>query len=100
MNYTDAETPYTRVIEHKHFCYGTQPHTVITREYPTEWAPGAEPFYPVNDEQNQKLYTSYRNRAQSEQHVLFGGRLGEYRYYDMDAVILSALEAADMERVQ
>lgn len=97
MNYTDAETPYTRVIEHKHFTYGTQAQTVITHEYPTEWMQGSEPFYPVNDAVNQKLYTSYRLLSQAERNVFFGGRLGEYRYYDMDEVILSALEATDHE---
>lgn len=97
MNYTDTVTPYTRVIEHKHFTFGKQPKTVITREYPCDWEPGASPFYPVNDELNQKRYMSYRTLAQAEQNLLFGGRLGEYRYYDMDGVILSALEAADRE---
>ena len=97
VNDTDAETPYTRVIEHKHFAFGTQKRTVITREYPAEWTPGAEPFYPVGDERNQMLYEQYRKLAQAEENVLFGGRLGEYSYYDMDDVILSALEAADRE---
>ncbi len=98
MNYTDAETPYTRVIEHKHFAFGDQAHTFITREYPMEWTPGAEPYYPVNDAENQRLFAAYRALAQSETRVLFGGRLGEYAYYDMDAVIHSALEAADREQ--
>lgn len=97
MNYTDAETPYTRIIEHKHFVFGTQPQTVITREYPAEWTPGAERYYPINDVGNQRLYSEYRVLAAKESNVLFGGRLGEYKYYDMDAVILSALEAADKE---
>lgn len=97
VNYTDAQTPYTRIIEHKHFTFGKQPQTVITREYPAEWAPGAEPFYPVNDKHNQALYQNYCKLAQAEQNVLFGGRLGEYSYYDMDGVILSALNAADRE---
>lgn len=97
MNYTDSETPYTRIIEHKHFAFGTQPQTVITREYPVEWAPGAEPYYPVNDASNQLLYNRYLALAKAQPSVLFGGRLGEYRYADMDAVILSALEAADRE---
>ena len=91
INYTDRETPYTRVIEHKHFEFGAQPKTVISREYSAEWKPGDEPYYPVNDAQNTALYQRYRALADSESRVIFGGRLGEYRYYDMDAVIASAL---------
>ena len=94
VNYTDAETPYTRIIEHKHFVYGTQPKTVITREYSAEWRPGDEPYYPVNDEKNGALYQAYRELAQREQRVIFGGRLGEYRYYDMDQVVRAALDCA------
>ena len=94
VNYTDAETPYTRIIEHKHFVYGTQPKTVITREYSAEWRPGDEPYYPVNDGKNAALYQAYRELAQREQHVIFGGRLGEYRYYDMDQVVRAALDCA------
>ncbi|MDD6212973.1 MAG: UDP-galactopyranose mutase [Clostridiales bacterium] len=97
VNYTDRETPYTRVIEHKHFEYGTQPHTVITREYPDTWTPGKEPYYPINDEKNQALYQKYHELAEKEENVLFGGRLAEYRYYDMDKVIASALALADRE---
>ena len=97
INYTDAETPYTRVIEHKHFEFGTQPQTVISREYSTEWKPGQEPYYPVNDEKNNALYARYAALAQQEPHVIFGGRLGEYRYYDMDAVVESALQKAEQE---
>ncbi len=92
INYTDAETPWTRIIEHKWFHFGTQPKTVISREYSTEWKPGDEPYYPVNDEKNNALYTRYKELADQEKNVLFGGRLGQYRYYDMDAVIASALE--------
>lgn len=92
VNYTDAETPYTRIIEHKHFVYGTQPKTVITREYSAEWRPGDEPYYPVNDGKNAALYQAYRELAQREQRVIFGGRLGEYRYYDMDQVVRAALD--------
>ncbi len=92
VNYTDAETPYTRIIEHKHFVYGTQPKTVITREYSAEWRPGDEPYYPVNDGKNAALYQAYRALAQREQRVIFGGRLGEYRYYDMDQVVRAALD--------
>ena len=94
INYTDRETPYTRIIEHKHFEFGTQPKTVISREYSTEWQPGAEPYYPVNDEKNTALYEKYRALAAWQEKVIFGGRLGEYRYYDMDAVIARALETA------
>lgn len=94
VNYTDRETPYTRVIEHKHFEFGTQPKTVITREYPADWKEGMEPYYPVNDEKNQTLYARYAKLAEKEERVIFGGRLAEYKYYDMDKVILSALERA------
>ncbi len=97
MNYTDAGTPWTRIIEHKWFNFGGQPRTVISREYSSEWKPGDEPYYPVNDERNTALYESYRRLAQREAHVIFGGRLGEYRYYDMDQVIGRALEAAERE---
>ena len=91
VNYTDAETPYTRIIEHKHFEFGTQPKTVISREYSAEWKPGDEPYYPVNDEKNGALYAAYKKLADAEGGVIFGGRLGEYKYYDMDKVIESAL---------
>ena len=91
VNYTDRETPYTRVIEHKHFEFGTQPKTVITREYPADWEEGMEPYYPVNDERNQDLYSRYAKLAEKEKRVIFGGRLAEYKYYDMDKVIASAL---------
>ena len=91
VNYTDRETPYTRIIEHKHFEFGTQPKTVISREYSSEWKVGDEPYYPVNDEKNRSLYEKYRALAEKEAHVTFGGRLGEYKYYDMDAVIERAL---------
>lgn len=97
VNYTDRETPYTRIIEHKHFEFGTQPKTVITREYPMDWQPGAEPYYTVNDQQNNALYQRYAALAEQEPDVLFGGRLGEYKYYDMDKVIASALGFAARE---
>ena len=97
VNYTDAETPYTRIIEHKHFEFGTQPKTVISREYSAEWKVGDEPYYPVNDQKNGALYAKYRALAEGEKHVLFGGRLGEYKYYDMDKVIESALAAVQKE---
>lgn len=97
VNYTDAETPWTRIIEHKWFEFGKDaqgndlPKTVISKEYSSEWKPGDEPFYPVNDEKNGKLYQEYKKLADAENNVIFGGRLGEYRYYDMDAVIASVL---------
>ena len=103
VNYTDAETPYTRIIEHKWFTFGKDeegrdlPQTVISREYSSEWHPGDEPYYPVNDHKNSALYERYKALGQQEQKVLFGGRLGEYKYYDMDAVIAAALEAAGRE---
>ena len=95
VNYTEREVPYTRVIEHKHFEFGTQPKTVITREYPVSWQEGMEPYYPVNDQKNQELYQRYEELARAESHVLFGGRLGEYKYYDMDKVIESAMNRAE-----
>ncbi len=97
VNYTDRETPFTRIIEHKHFAFGQQEKTVVTREYSAEWTPGTEPYYPINDERNQALYERYRALAEQEAGVRFGGRLGEYRYYDMDKVIASALAAAKEE---
>ena len=97
VNYTDRETPYTRIIEHKHFEFGTQPKTVISREYSSEWHPGEEPYYPVNDEANTALYQKYKALADADEKTIFGGRLGEYRYYDMDAVLLSALALVEKE---
>jgi UDP-galactopyranose mutase len=97
VNYTDRETPWTRIIEHKWFEFGTQPKTVISKEYSSEWKLGDEPYYPVNDEKNEALYQKYKALADAEKQVIFGGRLGAYRYYDMDAVIASALEAANRE---
>lgn len=91
VNYTDSETPWTRIIEHKWFEFGNQPKTVISREYSSEWKLGDEPYYPVNDEKNSKLYEAYKQLVSNESNVIFGGRLGEYKYYDMDAVIASAL---------
>ena len=95
VNYTEREVPYTRVIEHKHFEFGTQPGTVITREYPAQWREGDEPYYPVNDERNSALLRKYQELAQSRPQILFGGRLGQYRYYDMDKVIAAALDAVE-----
>lgn len=97
VNYTDRETPWTRIIEHKWFEFGDQPKTVISREYSSEWSKGDEPYYPVNDERNGALYLQYKALAQGESKVIFGGRLGEYKYYDMDAVIASALELSRTE---
>lgn len=90
VNYTDSETPYTRIIEHKHFEYGKQPKTVISREYPMEWKPKDEPYYPVNDTRNTTLYQKYKELAEMEVKVQFGGRLAEYKYYDMHQVIIKA----------
>ena len=103
VNYTDSETPWSRIIEHKWFEFGKDndgndlPKTVISREYSSEWKPGDEPYYPVNDEKNGKLYAAYKELAKQEKNVVFGGRLGEYKYYDMDAVIASALDMCKKE---
>ena len=97
VNYTEREIPWTRIIEHKHFEFGTQPGTVITKEYPAKWAPGDEPYYPVNDEKNTALYEKYQELAGKEKNVLFGGRLGGYRYYDMDKVLRAALDMVEQE---
>lgn len=97
MNYTDRETPYTRIIEHKHFEFGKQPVSYITKEYPQDWDITKEAYYPVNDEKNQKLYEKYQQLAAKEENVIFGGRLAEYKYYDMDKVIESALCLAEKE---
>ena len=92
VNCTDREVPYTRVIEHKHFEFGKQPTTVISREYSAEWKPGLEPYYPVNDAENSALYAQYQQLAAQQENVIFGGRLGQYRYYDMDKVIRAAMD--------
>ena len=97
VNYTAREVPYTRIIEHKHFAFGQQEKTVITREYPAPWQPGEEPYYPVNDEKNLALLARYQELARSRPEVLFGGRLGSYRYYNMDQVLRAALDAAAQE---
>ena len=103
VNYTDRETPWTRIIEHKWFEFGKDeegndlPKTVISREYSSEWKPGDEPYYPVNDEKNGKLYAAYKELADRQENVIFGGRLGEYKYYDMDQVIAAALEKCEEE---
>ena len=103
VNYTDSETPYTRIIEHKWFEFGKDengidiPKTIITREYPSDWKIGDEPYYPINDDRNTKLYKDYAKLAEDEKNVIFGGRLGNYRYYDMDKVIEAALEVVEKE---
>lgn len=97
VNYTEREVPYTRIIEHKHFEFGKQPVTVISREYSSEWKRGDEPYYPVNNEKNDGLYQKYKELADREERVIFGGRLGNYKYYDMDKVIKAALEMCGRE---
>ena len=97
VNYTEREIPYTRIIEHKHFEFGEQPKTVISREYPSEWKPGDEPYYPINNEKNNTLFEKYQQLAMKQENVIFGGRLGEYKYYDMDKVIESALSKVRTE---
>ena len=97
VNYTEYEVPYTRIIEHKHFEFGTQEKTVITREYPAMWKIGDEPYYPMNDEKNNTLFAKYKKLADAEDKVIFGGRLGEYKYYDMHQVIRRALDVAGEE---
>lgn len=97
VNYTEREVPYTRIIEHKHFEFGKQEKTVISYEYPAEWQPGMEPYYPINDEENGALYRAYEALAAEQKNVIFGGRLGHYRYYDMDKVIRAALD--DLKRL-
>ena len=98
VNYTEREIPYTRIIEHKHFEFSSCPGTIITREYPSTWQKGNEPYYPVNDERNNALFARYQELADAEKNVLFGGRLGQYKYYDMDKVIEAALAMVENER--
>ena len=95
VNYTSWDQPFTRIIEHKHFEFGKQPTTVISREYSTEWKPGMDPYYPVNDAENSALYAKYQKLAQQQGNVIFGGRLGQYRYYDMDKVIRAAFDGLE-----
>ncbi len=97
VNYNERQVPYTRIIEHKHFEFGTQPKTVITREYPANWQMGDEPYYPVNDKKNNDLYAQYQSLAENEVNVIFGGRLGQYKYYDMDKCIEAALQLCKEE---
>ena len=97
MNYTDSVHPYTRIIEHKHFLFGAEDSdkTVITKEYSVQWSKGDEPYYPLNDERNSEIYKKYKKLADNEEKLIFGGRLGTYRYMDMDQVIKQALEDAE-----
>ena len=97
VNYTEREIPYTRIIEHKHFEFGKQDKTVISREYSSEWNPGEEPYYPINNDKNNELYAKYKELADNTPDVIFGGRLGQYKYYDMDKVIRAALDAVKLE---
>lgn len=97
VNYTDAQTPYTRIIEHKHFEFGNQPKTVVTEEYPLEWKPGMEPYYPINDDKNNQIIKKYKELADKESNVIFGGRLASYKYYDMHQVIAEALTTVQKE---
>ncbi|WP_282188755.1 UDP-galactopyranose mutase, partial [Streptococcus salivarius] len=97
VNYTEREIPYTRIIEHKHFEYGTQPKTVITREYPADWKRGDEPYYPINDEKNNAMFSKYQEEAEKNDKVIFCGRLADYKYYDMHVVIERALEVVEKE---
>ena len=99
VNYTSWDQPYTRIIEHKHFEFGQQPTTIISREYSAEWKPGMEPYYPVNDAENGALYKKYQSLAQQQGNVIFGGRLGQYQYYDMDKVIRAALNDLKKEGI-
>ena len=98
MNFTDIETPYTRIIEHKHFEFGNQNKTIITREYPKEWKKGDEPYYPINNEKNNNIYEKYKKLSKKDANVIFGGRLGTYKYYDMDKVIEEALKIVEKEK--
>ena len=97
MNFTDIETPYTRIIEHKHFEFGNQNKTIITREYPKEWKKGDEPYYPINNEKNNNIYEKYKKLSEKDTNVIFGGRLGTYKYYDMDKIIEEALKVVENE---
>lgn len=97
VNYTEYDIPYTRIIEHKHFEYGSQDKTVITKEYPKQWEAGSEPYYPINDDKNGKLFEKYKEKAEKEKNIIFGGRLAEYRYYDMHNVIEQALLCVEKE---
>ena len=97
VNYTEYEVPYTRIIEHKHFEYGTQEKTVVTKEYSANWKKGDEPYYPINDKRNNEIYNKYKELADNENNIIFGGRLAEYKYYDMHNVVERALSVVDEE---
>ena len=97
FNYTDSKTPYTRIIEHKHFEFNNCKGTIITKEYPSDWKIGDEAYYPINDDKNNKLFNEYKKLADKEPNIIFGGRLGNYKYYDMDKTIEAALELVDMQ---
>ena len=97
VNYTDSETPFTKIVEHKHFTFGNQNSTIITREYPMEWRSGEEPYYPINDEENNAIYKKIKNESKKETDIIFGGRLGNYQYYDMDKVIRKCLDDVKRE---
>ncbi len=99
VNYTSADVPYTRIIEHKHFEFGTQPFTIISREYSSEWEKGSEPYYPINNEKNNQLYEKYKKLSEEDNNIIFGGRLGQYKYYDMDKVIDAALGLCRLENI-
>lgn len=97
VNYTSADVPFTRIIEHKHFEYGTQPKTIISREYSDKWTRDKEPYYPINNEKNNSLYEKYKELAVQDKKVIFGGRLGQYKYYDMDKIIEQVLNLTKIE---
>lgn len=97
MNFTDIETPYTRIIEHKHFEFGNQNKTIITKEYSVEWKKGDEPYYPINNKRNNELYEKYKEFSKKDKKIIFGGRLGTYKYYDMDKIIEEALKVVENE---
>ena len=97
VNYTEYEVPYTRIIEHKHFEFGTQPKTVISKEYSDKWTKDKEPYYPINNQKNNELYKRYKELADKDEKVIFGGRLGQYKYYDMDKVIFETLKCVKEE---
>ena len=97
VNYTEFEVPYTRIIEHKHFEYGNQPKTIITKEYPDSWNRDKEAYYPINNEKNNELYNKYKELSEKDTNVIFGGRLGQYKYYDMHKVIEEALNCVREE---
>ena len=100
VNYTDSENKFTRILEHKHFEFGSQPSTIITKEFPSEWNKKKEPYYPINDEANNSVYNKYKKLADREARIIFGGRLGRYKYYDMHQVFASALKTIEKEKIR